>query len=199
MNAWEKITPSIIGVGDGRGFVVQGMYDSYVIAAGHCLPKMPPCMSISHSEERTYRSLLGVIGAEPTIWTEVLFVDPISDLAVLGPPDSNLSVEHDAYQKFTEALPPVEIADAVTDATQWPTRQPAWFMTLDMLHRATHRQIVDARIARTPGRGRRVRFADYQHRRGSDWCCDHRHCWCCDHQHWSTTKARRSLAWMASD
>jgi hypothetical protein len=83
-------TSSVIRVGDGRGFVADGGQDKLVITAGHCLPFMPPCMNFSYLEERTYKRLLGPIGGETSIWAECLFVDPISDLAVLGPPDSQV-------------------------------------------------------------------------------------------------------------
>ena len=40
------------------------------------------------SFERTYQRLLGELSGEPTVWAERLFADPISDVAVLGPPDN---------------------------------------------------------------------------------------------------------------
>ena len=43
-------------------------------------------MTFSHTEERTYQRLLGELSGEPTVWAECLFADPISDVAVLGPP-----------------------------------------------------------------------------------------------------------------
>ena len=45
-------------------------------------------MTFSHTEERTYQRLLGELIGEPTVWAECLFADPISDVAVLGPPDN---------------------------------------------------------------------------------------------------------------
>jgi hypothetical protein len=45
----------------------------------------PPAIgSISYLQERTYRALLGPLGAEPTVWAECLVADPIVDIAVLG-------------------------------------------------------------------------------------------------------------------
>jgi hypothetical protein len=76
---------SVITVGAGRGFVIEGERHRLVITAAHCLPFFPPCASISHREERTYEALLGPLGDQPTVWTECLFADPIGDIAVLGP------------------------------------------------------------------------------------------------------------------
>jgi hypothetical protein len=30
--------------------------DRYIITAGHCLPRLPPCHAASYTEERTYGS-----------------------------------------------------------------------------------------------------------------------------------------------
>jgi hypothetical protein len=45
-------------------------------------------MLFSNIHERTYLSLPAPIRVEPTIWAKCFFVDPVSDIAVLGPPDS---------------------------------------------------------------------------------------------------------------
>jgi hypothetical protein len=85
MNHLDVLTRSIIRVGDGRGFVIEGEADQLIVTAAHCLPFFPPCMSFSDFHERTYQELLAPIGEEPIVWTECLFVDPISDIAILGP------------------------------------------------------------------------------------------------------------------
>jgi hypothetical protein len=127
------LTESVIRVGEGRGFVVEhaewrartGLSgDSVVITAAHCLPFFPPCASISSLEERTYRALLGPIGQDSTVWAECLFVDPIGDIAVLGPPDDQeLYNEWEAYTALMEASDPLPIADA-------PMSGPAWLLSL---------------------------------------------------------------------
>src|ERR1035437_7130431 len=83
----DEAKNAIVKVGGGRGFVVQGERDRLVITAGHCLPDFPTCHSSSHTEERTYKALLGSLGEKPAVWAECLFADPIGDVAVLGPPD----------------------------------------------------------------------------------------------------------------
>jgi hypothetical protein len=82
----ESLKSAVITVGEGgRGFIVQGDRH-YVITAAHCLPEQPPPHSDSYLEERTYK-LLARLGAEPDVFAECLFADPVADIAVLGPPD----------------------------------------------------------------------------------------------------------------
>jgi hypothetical protein len=125
MDYLNLVTPSVVRVGDGRGFVVAGKYDRLIITAAHCLPFFPPCISFSSIEERTYENLLGPLGAEPTVWAECLFVDPIGDIAVLGPPDNqDLSDQHEQYDDLLDPLEPISIADA-------PAKTAAWLLSLD--------------------------------------------------------------------
>ena len=57
--------------------------------------------------------MLGPLGEKPTVWAECLFADPISDLAILGPPDDQeLSEQCEAYEAFLESLTPLPIAEA---------------------------------------------------------------------------------------
>jgi hypothetical protein len=88
MERLDSLLPSIVTVGDGRGFVVEGIRsDLLVVTAAHCLPFFPPCHGDSELVERTYGSLLAPLGGESAISAECLFVDPIADIAVLGSPD----------------------------------------------------------------------------------------------------------------
>jgi hypothetical protein len=88
----SKTAAAIVAVGGGRGFVVQGANHpsggALVVTAAHCLPFVPPPHPFSFTKERTYEALLGPLGRSATVWAECLFVNPIADLAVLGPPDS---------------------------------------------------------------------------------------------------------------
>jgi hypothetical protein len=98
-----------------------------VLTAAHCLPFFPPCASFSDLSERTYKNLLGPIGQKRTIWAECLFVDPISDIAVLGSPDNQaLSANADAYLKFTEHVSAVTLRDARTAKRGYSLRGD-WF------------------------------------------------------------------------
>src|SRR6266487_3884968 len=102
------IPGTVVTVGAGRGFVVTGRRDRLVITAAHCLTRkgevsLPPPMNFSYTQERTYPTLLGPLGKKPTVWAECLFVDPISDIAVLGPPDDQaLYDEYNAYETLME-------------------------------------------------------------------------------------------------
>jgi hypothetical protein len=109
-----RLTSAVIRVGDGRGFIVKDRDGEHiVITAGHCLPSCPRCYATSGLEERTYEALLGPLGQEPTVWTECLFVDPIGDIAVLGPPShEDLYNQHHAYVAWVEAVTPLPITDA---------------------------------------------------------------------------------------
>ena len=125
MNHLDVLTRSIIRVGEGRGFVIEGEADRLVITAAHCLPFFPPSHAASYILERTYQELLAPLGAEPAIWTECLFVDPISDIAVLGlPDDQELSDQWEKYDELVDSLDPISVADA-------PEETPAWLLSLD--------------------------------------------------------------------
>lgn len=128
----SHLTKAVVTVGDGRGFVIEHGQKRYVVTAAHCLPRneegqllIPAIGGISHLEERTYREFIAPLGAEPSITVEVLFADPVSDIAVVGEPDGQvLWDEADAYNELMEAATPVAIADA-------PENGPAWLLSLD--------------------------------------------------------------------
>jgi len=106
------MTGTVLQVGGGRGFVVG----DFVITAAHCLPHLPLCLTFSDTEDRTYQKLLGRLGEEPTVWAEVVFVDPVSDLAILCEPDSQeLSDQKDAYCELLETADSFAIADIEAD------------------------------------------------------------------------------------
>jgi hypothetical protein len=115
-----EASSAVMRVGGGRGFVVEGKRDRLVITAAHCLPHLPPAMSFSYAEERTYQGLLGEIGEAAVVWAECLFVDPIADIAVLGSPDDQeLSDEAQNYSSLMELLSPMVIADPRPKASAW--------------------------------------------------------------------------------
>lgn len=94
---------AVVRVGDGRGFVIETERETrFVVTAAHCLPHLPDPHPWA---ERTYPKLIGPLGAEPTIWTECVFVDAVSDLAVLGSPDNQrLYEEAPGYEEFVGAV-----------------------------------------------------------------------------------------------
>jgi S1-C subfamily serine protease len=94
--------------GHGRGFVVEGpgRQKHYVITAAHCLGRLPPTQT--DLQERMYPKILGHLGEEREVSAECLFVDPISDLAVLAEPDdqgaADLSIQYRDFLKGVEAI-----------------------------------------------------------------------------------------------
>jgi hypothetical protein len=116
---------SVVTVGDGRGFVVNGLRDRLVVTAAHCLPVFPPRDGMSDLRERTCRALLAPIGSEPAISAECLFVNPVADIAVFGSPDDQeLSNEAEAYKTLVDAAFSLPIADV-------PEIGQGWLLSLD--------------------------------------------------------------------
>jgi hypothetical protein len=88
---------AVFQVDAGRGFKVG----DFVITASHCLPHLPPCAPFIGADERTYPRLVGRLGEERTVSAELMFADPISDLAILGTPDDQERPEEaTAYDQF---------------------------------------------------------------------------------------------------
>ena len=87
--AIQNAFQAVVAVGDdgGRGFVTESRKgERYVVTAAHCLSKRPdphPWLD----ESRIWR-VLAPLGKKPCICAECQFVDPVSDLAVLGAPDN---------------------------------------------------------------------------------------------------------------
>jgi hypothetical protein len=100
----ERLKSSVITVGHGRGFVVEGAGERLVITAAHCLPSVPPALSGFGLEARTYGSLLARRGEEPRAWAVCRFVDPIADIAVLGSPDNPHADDYKALMGTATAL-----------------------------------------------------------------------------------------------
>jgi hypothetical protein len=112
-------TSSVITVGEGRGFVVEGPSQlwRYVITAAHCLPELPSADGGSFQLKRTYVGLLGKLGETPSIACECVFVDPVSNLTVLAPPDDEvLPDQAGAYGALVDAATPLPIADMTETA-----------------------------------------------------------------------------------
>lgn len=124
----DKAKRAVVRVGNGRGFVVgRGTgEDRVIITAAHCLKRsVVPCASFSHTEERTYKRLLGQLGKKPTVWAECLFIDPIADIAALGPPDNQVFYhESESYGALAGEASALSISDA-------PEQGRAWLLSLD--------------------------------------------------------------------
>ena len=136
---------SVITVGEGRGFVVEGGRQRLVITAAHCLSHFPPCVAFSHLEERTYQDLLAPLGEPPKVWAECLFVDPIGDIAVLGSPDSQaLSAQSEAYEALVESTAPLVIGDAPNQGAGWMLSLDGQWFKCDLMHQDSRIWIIGA-------------------------------------------------------
>ncbi len=122
----ERLKSSVITVGHGRGFVVEGAGERLVITAAHCLPSVPPALSGFGLEARTYGSLLARRGEEPRAWAVCRFVDPIADIAVLGSPDNPHA---DDYQALMGTATALSFGDAVRRPVNFWA--PARLLSLD--------------------------------------------------------------------
>jgi hypothetical protein len=69
-------------------------------------------------DARTYQSFVGLPGREPTVSAECLFVDPVSNLAVLCTPDTQ-DVEAGAYANLVKARLPLRIGKPARHCRGW--------------------------------------------------------------------------------
>jgi hypothetical protein len=84
--------------------------------------------------DSAYPDLLGRIGREPHVSASCLFLDPISDIAILSSPGGEISKERvDAYEALTASVVPLQISDAKSwsNATgeEWRNAEvPVWVL-----------------------------------------------------------------------
>jgi hypothetical protein len=118
---------AVVTVGEARGFVVEGEHSRFVITASHCLPHLPPVAAArAGPEQRTYVELLATLGNQPAVWAECLFVDPVSDLAVLGRPDGQALFDAaEAYESLMGASTALPVAEVQEDEAAL-----AWLLSL---------------------------------------------------------------------
>ena len=130
---------AVVRVGDGRGFIVENKQTRLVITAADCLPiddrgylKLPPALPAMDLNEKTYPKLLGPLGAEPAVWCEYLFVNPVADIAVLSnPDDQELYDEARAYDELVDSVKPLAITDAPKMRGYKPGKAAAYLLLLD--------------------------------------------------------------------
>lgn len=103
----------VVRVGSGRGFIA-GEKDRFIITAAHCLPHLPPAAAFAPAEDRTYTNLIGPRDGNTEISVECVFVDPVSDIAVLGEVDNQVFLDGESkeYIEFVEASTPFAISNA---------------------------------------------------------------------------------------
>jgi hypothetical protein len=110
-----QLTRGILRVGHGRGFVVElDDEQRVIITAAHCWgPRLPYSHIADYQANRTRRLLGPLERKRGTVWAELLFGDPIADIAVLGEPDGQAFHEQwKAYEQLLATMQPLTIADA---------------------------------------------------------------------------------------
>ena len=125
---------AIVAVGTGYGCVVQGADDRFVVTAAHCLPQLPPCSIDTVDRKSWYPALLGPLGGQKTVTAACCFVDPISDVAVLGVPNSiDAPEEYEQYLQLTIAAAPLSIAVPPPASLVWiPSPEGDWLSHVAM-------------------------------------------------------------------
>ena len=89
-------------------------------------------MSFSYLHERTYVNILGPMGETATISAELVFADPISDIAVLSSPDGQeLWDEHEAYEAWIERSQVLEFGTIGDTARVWLQHLDGQWMRCD--------------------------------------------------------------------
>jgi hypothetical protein len=109
----DPLLQAVVMVRHGRGFVIEHGNHRLVLTAAHCLPILPKPHPASYLQQRTFKTLLGPLGGKRKLWAELLFADPIADIAVLGSPDDQaLPEQAEAYEALVEQTVPLTIGDA---------------------------------------------------------------------------------------
>jgi hypothetical protein len=172
----SAITAAVLRVGDGRGFVVESrdiFVQQLVLTAAHCLPHLPPAHPAMYLRDRTFKNLLGPLGGECTVWAQCLFVDPMADIAVLGPPDDQAMIQQVyAYERLTEDRPALPIAAAppqkykVLRHLSFSERFSKHFSKSNEVHPS---RVVDPGYGRARVLGLNGRWREYDVKRSGHW------------------------------
>jgi hypothetical protein len=76
-----------------------------------------------YPDECTYKKLLAPLGQKPAVIAQCLFVDPISDLAILGQPDNEVFEEAAAaYNALVQGRPALKISQRVVECDHSPDK-----------------------------------------------------------------------------
>ena len=126
----DEAKTAVVRIGEGgRGFLVDADLGPMVVTAGHCLHELPEAGPFHDGHDRTYK-ILGALNGAPMISVECLFVDPVSDISVLGPPDGQEPEYTDDVNKYDElcdAAHPLIVSAPPTDP------QKLWLLSLDQV------------------------------------------------------------------
>jgi hypothetical protein len=106
-----------------RRFPAAVIEKRLIVTATHCLPHKPrPGHAALDEFELIYKDLLATLdGEKRDVWASCRFVDPVSDVAILGCPDE-LPDRAEAYEALTEGAPYLQIGR--------PQSGTGWVLTL---------------------------------------------------------------------
>jgi hypothetical protein len=114
-------TSALVRVGDGRGLVIAPRdRPRLVITVAHCLPEQPPAIAIAGDNERSYRAPVGPPDETPQAAALCVFVDAISDIAVL-----NSTGFDETFLNLVNSVNPLALARPASEP------QPAQLIALD--------------------------------------------------------------------
>jgi hypothetical protein len=101
---------SVVRVGDGCGFVVEGQSGKrFVVTAARCLRRLPLYEENPDHRDWIYRDLIGPFDAAVTV--ACMFIDLVADLAVLGSPENwELDEVVEAFEALVASAPAIPIA-----------------------------------------------------------------------------------------
>lgn len=123
----DALSAAVVKVGHGRGFVAQYRREyppfkdgkpvftteRLIITAAHCLPRLPRSLF----DERPYKKLIGKLDTPKSqrVWAQCMFVDPVSDVAILCEPDSQaLPEQWEPFIMLTDELPALKLGSSVS-------------------------------------------------------------------------------------
>jgi hypothetical protein len=125
----DRADRATILVGRGRGFVVEGADGRLVVTAAQCLPHVPPSIIDPILDQRTFGNVLAPLRSELRVSARCLFIDPIGDLAVLGPVEGEEMVaEVRAYETLVQSLAALQVGHVRgEEAALFAARDRCWF------------------------------------------------------------------------
>jgi hypothetical protein len=114
----DRADRATVVVGRGRGFVVDRAGARLVITAAACLPHLPSSNIDPFVDQRSFSNLLAPLRGQPCVCAQCLFVDPVSNLAVMGPVEGEgLIAEVRDYEALMQSVGTLQIGHVQGDTS----------------------------------------------------------------------------------
>jgi len=121
----NEASRSVVRCGDGCGFLVNTSKGRYIVTAAHCLPHIPEPLV---DESRIHRQFVGPVDEPPAITVKCVFVDPVSDIAVLTAPDRQAlpddAIAYDAFVRGRWGF----LVESGSEEIGWLIQNGSWFV-----------------------------------------------------------------------